>query len=286
MIGAHRRAVDDAQQHAPAGLDLDHLGIGERAVIGEERIVFHVVQIRLGGRSAHRHAGAIVRHSSCRRMQEFRRCAAAWTGMPPFLSSAKIWSGGVKLKSASITIDFLLVRPVALIADDQRRRHQELLLQPLMGMHPEGAAKAQREVVVGAAARRNRRSGDAGNAVLLPWRREAVPVDQARLLDLVFQAHAKWLADLGRDAERAVGLADAVAPRQACRSPRCCGARSATPSAEPARYSAARGRAWWRPKPQRRRRGTRGVKAWAKPPRARQASVGGEKRGYRLRALP
>jgi len=41
---------------------------------------------------------------------------------------------------------------------------KKLLLQPLMGMHPEGwPAEAQREVVVGAAARLNGRSGDAGN---------------------------------------------------------------------------------------------------------------------------
>jgi len=75
-------------------------------------------------------------------------------------------------------------------------------------MHPEGAAEAQREIVVGAAARRNGRSGDTGNAVLLPWRREAVPVDQARLLDLVFQAHAESLAHLRPNPERAVALAD------------------------------------------------------------------------------
>ena len=43
MKGAHRRAVDDAQQHPSAGLDLHHFGIGERSVVGQERVIFHVV---------------------------------------------------------------------------------------------------------------------------------------------------------------------------------------------------------------------------------------------------
>jgi len=94
--------------------------------------------------------------------------------------------------------------------DDQRRHHQRLLLQPLVGVHIEGAAIAQREVIVSAAARRDRRSGDARHAVLLPGRRQAVPMDQARLVDLVFDADAKRLADIGGDAEGPVRLADAV----------------------------------------------------------------------------
>jgi hypothetical protein len=35
-------------------------------------------------------------------------------------------------------------------------------------------------------------------------------VDQARLVDCVFHTNAKRLADIGRDAERPVGLADAI----------------------------------------------------------------------------
>ena len=76
------------------------------------------------------------------------------TSCRPFLSSANICSGGVKLKSASIRMTSCWSGAVALIADDQRRRHQQLLLQSLVRMHPERSAEAQREVVVGAAARR------------------------------------------------------------------------------------------------------------------------------------
>src|ERR1700741_786729 len=79
-----------------------------------------------------------------------------------------------------------------------------------MRMHVEGAAIVQRKVVIGAAARWDRRSRDPGHAVLLPRRRKAVPVDQARLADPVFHTNAKRLADLRRDAKRPVRLLDAV----------------------------------------------------------------------------
>ena len=36
-----------------------------------------------------------------------------------------------------------------------------------------------------------------------------MPVDQARLFDMVFDPNAKWLADVAGDSEGAVGLADA-----------------------------------------------------------------------------
>src|SRR5262249_36867954 len=104
----------------------------------------------------------------------------------------------------------LLVGAVALVVDDQRRCHQELLLQPLMRMHPEGAAKAQREVVIGIAARWDRRSRNAGHPVLLPGRRQTVPVGQARLPDAVFDTDAKRLADIGHDPEGPIRLADAI----------------------------------------------------------------------------
>ena len=97
MEGAHRRAVDDAQQHAPAGLDLDHFGIAERAVVGQERVVFHVVQVGLGD--------AIVMPAPF----DPSMPAEPPDGVPamggillPFLRVAKISSGGVKLKSASM----------------------------------------------------------------------------------------------------------------------------------------------------------------------------------------
>src|SRR5437764_493983 len=76
-------------------------------------------------------------------------------------------------------------------------------------MHPKSAAEAQREVVVRSAAGWDRRSGNPGHAVLLPRRRQPVPMDQARLVDLVLQPDAKWLADIGCEAVRAVRLPDA-----------------------------------------------------------------------------
>ena len=93
--------------------------------------------------------------------------------------------------------DFLLVGLVAGIVDDQRRGHQKLLLQSIMRMHPERAAEGERKVVLGGTAGRDRSSGQFGDAVLLPWRLEAVPVDQAWILDMVFDADVERFADFG-----------------------------------------------------------------------------------------
>ena len=51
--GAHRRAVDDAQKRPAARLDLDDLRVGQRAEIGEEGVIFDVVEV--WPRLAHRH---------------------------------------------------------------------------------------------------------------------------------------------------------------------------------------------------------------------------------------
>src|SRR5512132_691175 len=77
-----------------------------------------------------------------------------------------------------------------------------------MGVHPVCAAEAQREVVFGAAVRRNGWPGNARDAVLLPRRRQAVPVDQAWLVESVFHLDAKALADIGDKPGSAIRLAD------------------------------------------------------------------------------
>ena len=58
--GAHRRAVDDSQKHSAARLDLDDLGVGQGAEIGEEGVIFDVIQIwpRLPHRHRRRHLHA------------------------------------------------------------------------------------------------------------------------------------------------------------------------------------------------------------------------------------
>src|SRR5207302_7624185 len=81
--------------------------------------------------------------------------------------------------------------------------------QSIMRVHPVRAAAAKGEIVVGAASRRNRQSRRFRDAVLPPGRREAMPVDQAWLFDMVFDSNAKWLAYIGGDSEGSVGLADA-----------------------------------------------------------------------------
>ena len=78
-----------------------------------------------------------------------------------------------------------------------------------MRMHPIGAAGAQREIIVGARSWQNRRPGNAGDAILLPGGCQAVPMNQARLADMVFNPDPKRLARLGGDPENSAGLADA-----------------------------------------------------------------------------
>lgn len=220
--GAHGGAVDDAQQHAPAGLDLHHIGIAESTVVGQERIIGDVVQIRLGG-SAHCHARG-HRTSGRTHCLHFRWRVSRWR-VPRhrgrhrghLAALLELREDLLRRREAEVSQhqdDFLLVGPVALIADDQRRRHQQLLLQALVRVHPVRSAETQREIVVGAAPRRYRRSGDAGDAVLLPGWRKAVPVDQAGFVDPVFHADAKPGAHLGPDAEGTGGLLDSVHRRR------------------------------------------------------------------------
>jgi hypothetical protein len=92
------------------------------------------------------------------------------------------------------------------IADDQRGGHQPLLLQAVMGMHPVGAGAVERKVVVIAGAGLERRLRQVRYAVLLPGRRQAVPVDQGLLVDVTFQPHPEALAGFGRQAVAAIGL--------------------------------------------------------------------------------
>ena len=119
---AHRRAVDDAQQHAPARLHLDHLRIGERSVVGEERVIGHIVQIGrgVGARSgAHRHA----------RHRHAGRGFAAHPGHLARLPQRRVdFLRRCEAEIVQHQHDLLLVRLVAPIVDDQGRRHQQLFL--------------------------------------------------------------------------------------------------------------------------------------------------------------
>src|SRR6202022_3808900 len=105
--------------------------------------------------------------------------------------------------------DVLPVRFFAAIPNNQRRRKQKLLLKSVMRMHPIRAASAHREVIAGPPSRRNRWPGNVRDAILLPRRRQAMPVDQARLFNMVFDPNAKRLAGAGGDSESPAGLAGA-----------------------------------------------------------------------------
>jgi hypothetical protein len=69
--GAHRRAVDDPQKHPSARLDLDDLRVGQRTEIGEEGVIFDVVQVgpRLAKRHRRRHLHARRRSHGAGRLR-------------------------------------------------------------------------------------------------------------------------------------------------------------------------------------------------------------------------
>src|SRR5271165_4070238 len=78
-----------------------------------------------------------------------------------------------------------------------------------MRVQPECPAKGERKFVIRTAARRDRWPGNPGNAILLPRRRETVPVNEARLTDLIFDPNPKPGSDMGGKTFGSVGMADA-----------------------------------------------------------------------------
>src|SRR6516165_4624492 len=74
-------------------------------------------------------------------------------------------------------------------------------------MHPERAAEVQREIVIGAAARRNGWRGNARDAILLPRRGEAMPMDQAWLIDMVLDSDAERPANFRGNTSSSIRLA-------------------------------------------------------------------------------
>jgi hypothetical protein len=110
--------------------------------------------------------------------------------------------------------DLLLVRSLAL-GDDQRRSEQPLLLQAVMGMHPIGAGLPQREVVLVGGSGLEQRLRDAGHAVLVHRRSQAVPMDQGGLGKPVRERQAKPISRLETQAVHPVRLAQAGDGRRA-----------------------------------------------------------------------
>jgi hypothetical protein len=77
-------------------------------------------------------------------------------------------------------------------------------------MHPKVPSKRSRKSQSAVPPGGNRRPEMAGHAILLPRRRQPVPVNEARLVNLVFDADAKRLSDIARDAKGPVRLPDAI----------------------------------------------------------------------------
>jgi hypothetical protein len=80
------------------------------------------------------------------------------------------------------------------IADDERRREQLRALEADMRMHPVGAGAGEREVVIVALSRRQRRLRQARHTVLRRRRLQPVPMDERRLVETVVERHQERLA--------------------------------------------------------------------------------------------
>ena len=116
---------------------------GVRKKIGEEGVVFDVVEVGPRRGRHHRRRRLHTRHRGhgAGRLRHARHRARLLQILKDLFCRREAEIG-------QHHHDLLLVRPVAFVVDDEQRRHQALLLQPLMRVHPERAAKAQREVVI------------------------------------------------------------------------------------------------------------------------------------------
>lgn len=102
--------------------------------------------------------------------------------------------------------DFLFVtRAVFCRADNQWRGEQALFLQGV-GVHPMGAARADRELIIPALLSREQGGRIVWYAIHVPGRRQAVPVDKGILGRLVEKADVEVRARIQHEA----GVAAAV----------------------------------------------------------------------------
>ena len=94
MKVGHRRGVDDAQRHPSAGFDPDHLGVCEVRLLARQ--ASYLTSFRSGA--------AVAPYWGMPVNTAIRGAPAGVIGMLPlFLKLSKICSGGVKLRSLSIT---------------------------------------------------------------------------------------------------------------------------------------------------------------------------------------
>jgi hypothetical protein len=101
--------------------------------------------------------------------------------------------------------DLLAILPViGGAAHDHRRRHQALLLQAVMRVHPMGARQRHEAVAAGRPGGDRRRLRP-GKSVVFPRRRLPVPVDDGRHLGRIDEIDAEALARPQRDAGLAAG---------------------------------------------------------------------------------
>ena len=108
--------------------------------------------------------------------------------------------------------------------DDERGRHHRLLLKSDMGVHPVGSRSGVVTVRIGAT-RREWFLGEAGHAILVRRRCLAVPVNQGRFTQPVFQFNIEAMAWIQRQVHGGHRAAECRRPRQGGPKHRASGAR-------------------------------------------------------------
>jgi len=159
---AAARHIDDAQPHHLARGYPREVRVGERAPVGEERIVSHIGQIRFHG---HLHAGSAHLHAL--------RGAAA-----------KIGKNGRWIACREVVEhdhDVLHLRARRGFPNDQGRSQHQLLLKSKMRMHPVRAGLDERKIVQTTLSRLDRGLRHVRHAVLSVGEDDAVPVDGERI---------------------------------------------------------------------------------------------------------
>ena len=209
--------IDDTQKHPPTRFDPNDVGIAQRPLIGQERIEGNVVQIHLHAPfhalwRAHLHAAHFhVAHVHPRHAAVFTGHARHRHAAPGRSTLAQVGKDFCRRPESEIVEhdhDLLLVCGAVAVMDDQRRVQEVLLLEALVGMHPECARIRKRKVVICRGAGRDQRCGDPRHPVLLVGRFKPVPVDERWFARLIVELDTEPRSNSGNKASGSIGLAD------------------------------------------------------------------------------
>ena len=203
----HRRGggVNHPQPDAPAALDLHHLGIRKRAVVGKIGVPVIVVEVHrhaVHGPHPHHAAHGAVIHASHRHVSHRAMVHVCHAAHARALIASVPTRGPVAGRDLGHHLLGRLEREIVQeqhhllpvsgdilgAAHDQRCRQEAHLVQRHMRVHPIGAGK-RREVIGACLAGGEHRQRHVGHAILCVGGDLAVPVDQRVDIEIVTQIH-------------------------------------------------------------------------------------------------